>query len=273
MIAAVAASGCGAEDSAKDAASKAKDAIDPVAQASETTSSQHGGIAMTLKGGVTSGTEKVPLNGHGVVDRAGKKGTFTFTLPIGGRSVTLDEIIVGKVIYIGGKAFAGQLPDGRKWVKVDLAAEAAKQGLDLDALGNSATQDPSSALEYLKGAGTSRKVGSATVGGTQTTQYHVDVDLRKVAAKSDDPDAKSSVEKLIKITGTPTLPIDVWVDGHHLVRREKLAYDMTVKGQKTSLDLTIDLTKFGVDVHADAPPAGDVADASAVMGGQGTTSS
>jgi hypothetical protein len=93
------------------------------------------------------------------------------------------------------------------------------------------------------------------------------VDLRKVAAKSGDPDAKASVEKLIKTTGTPTIPVDVWVDGHHLVRREQVKYDMTVQGQKASLDMTIDLTRFGVKVDAQPPSSDDVVDAAELLSG------
>jgi hypothetical protein len=157
-------------------------------------------------------------------------------------------------------------------MKVDLAAEAAKQGIDLNALGGSTTQDPAQALDYLKGAGTSRKLGTETVNGTQTTRYHVDVDLRKVEAKSGDPAAKSSIEKLIQTTGTPTIPVDVWVDGRHLVRREQVKYDMAVQGHRASLDMTIDLTRFGVNVDAQPPAADDVVDAAELAGG-GTKSS
>jgi hypothetical protein len=271
-VVAVATAGCGAEDKAKDAAGDAKATLDPVAQAASATERQGGGIAMTLKGGVRAAGQDVPMSGHGVIDRAGRKGTFTIKIAAGGRSITMDEVLDGKVVYLKSDLFGGKLPGGKHWLKVDLAAEAAKRGIDLNALGGSTTQDPAQALDYLKGAGTSRKVGTATVNGTQTTRYHVDVDLRKVAAKSGDPDAKSSVEKLIRTTGTPTIPVDVWVDAKHLVRREQVKYDMTVQGQKASLDMTIDLTRFGVKVDAQPPAAGDVVDASALAGGGTKTS-
>jgi hypothetical protein len=273
LVAAVAASGCGAQESAKKAAGDARNALDPVAQAAETTSSQKGGIAMTMKGGVSGAGEDVPLSGSGVVDRGGKKGTFSFTTEVGGKSMKIDEIIDNKVIYMHSDLFS-QLPGGKRWMKVDLAAEAAKQGIDLDALGAGTTQDPAAALDYLKGAGTSRKVGTATVNGTRTTQYHVDVDLRKVASKSGDPDAKKSVEKLIQTAGGATLPVDVWVDDQHLVRREKIAYSITQQGQKATFDFTIDITKYGAEVDAKTPPADQVADLSDLLGaasGGGTT--
>jgi hypothetical protein len=267
-LTAAAASGCGAEDKAKDAAAGAKAAIDPVAQAATATEGQDGGIAMTMSGGITAAGQHVPLDGKGVVDRDGRKGTFTIKTQIDGRSVTMDEVIDGKVVYLKSELFRS-LPGGKTWLKVDLNAEAAKQGLDLGALGGGTTQDPAQALEYLKGAGTSRKVGSATVNGTPTTQYHVDVDLRKVAAKSNDPDARATVDKLIKMTGTPTIPVEVWVDGKHLVRREQMKYDMTVGGQRASLDMTIDLTRFGVEVDAQPPADDQVLDLADLMGAQG----
>ncbi|WP_445152273.1 hypothetical protein [Baekduia sp. Peel2402] len=270
LAAALAVSGCGAEESAKKAASGAKNALDPVAQAAETTSAQKGGIAMTMKGSVNAAGQDVPLEGSGKVDRSGKKGTFSFTTSISGKSVKMDEIIDNKIVYIGSDLFAG-LPGGKRWVKVDISAEASKLGIDLGSLGAGTTQDPAAALDYLKGAGESREVGTATINGTKTTQYHVDVDLRKVAAKSGDDEAKKGVEKLIQMTGTATIPVDVWVDDQHLVRREKLAYDTTVQGQKSSFDFTIDITKYGIDVDAKAPPADQVADFADVLGGAGTT--
>jgi hypothetical protein len=259
--------GCGAQDTAKHAASDAKNAIDPVAQASAATSAQKGGIALTMKGTVSAAGQDVPIDGGGVVDRAGKRGKLSITTAAAGQNLRIDEIIDGKVLYIGGDTFAKQLPGGKKWVKLDLAKEASKQGIDLDSLGGGATQDPAGVLDYLKGAGTSRKVGTATVNGTQTTRYHAEVDLRKAAAKSSDPDAKASVDKVLKLLGRDTLPIDVWVDADHLVRREQVAYSTTTQGQKSSVDLTVDYTKFGVDVDADPPPAGQVADFSDLVGG------
>jgi hypothetical protein len=271
LVAALAVSGCGAEESAKKAASGAKNAIDPVAQAAETTSSQKGGIAMTMKGSVNAAGQDVPLDGSGTVDRSGKKGTFSFTTTIAGKSMKMDEIIDDKIVYIGSDLFSN-LPGGKRWVKVDINAEASKLGIDLGSLGAGTTQDPAAALDYLKGAGESRKVRTATVNGFKTTQYHVDVDLRKVAAKSGDDEAKKSVEKLIQMVGASTMPIDVWVDDQHLVRREKIAYEATTQGQKSSFDFTIDITKYGADVKADAPPADQVADFADVLGAAGAGS-
>ena len=270
LVAALAVSGCGAEDSAKKAASSAKDAIDPVAQAAVTTSAQKGGVALTMKGGAEIGGQKIPIEGSGVVDRAGKSGRFSFTTTAAGQSMKIDQIIDDRVIYMSSPVFS-QLPGGKKWIKLDLDAELAKQGVDLDALGGGTTQDPAAALEYLKGAGPSKKLGTETINGTETTHYHVDADLSKVAGKAKDEAGRKAIEKLIQTAGTKTMPIDVWVDGQHLVRREKISYSAQEQGQKATFAFTMDFTKYGVDVDAKAPPAGEVADFSEVLGAAGGT--
>jgi hypothetical protein len=270
LVAALAASGCGAEESAKKAAGDAKNALDPVAQAAETTSAQKGGIAMTVKGEVDVDGQSVPMTGSGVQDRAGKKGTFTFTTQAAGKTMKIDEIIIDKVVYMHSDLFS-QVPGAKKWMKLDLRAQAAKEGIDLDALGGDTAQDPAAVLDYLKGAGTSEKVGTATVNGTRTTRYHVVVDLRKAASKSKDPDAAKTVEKLIQTTGTSTLPIDVWVDDQHLVRREKVAYSSTAAGKQVAFTMTIDMTKYGAPVDVQAPPADQVSDFSDLLKAAGGT--
>src|SRR3954451_22249054 len=106
LAAALAVSGCGAEDSAKQAASGAKNALDPVAQAAETTSAQKGGIAMAMKGGASFSGQKIPIEGSGVMDRAGKKGTFSFTTSAGGKTMKVDQVIVDRVIYMSSDLFS-----------------------------------------------------------------------------------------------------------------------------------------------------------------------
>jgi hypothetical protein len=273
--AAFSAAGCGATDKAKDAASSAKGAIDPVAQAADVTGAQKGGIAMTITAEVGAAGQTVPVHGTGTFDRAGKLGQMSLTTSVGGKDMTIDEVSAGHTIYMSSDAFKQELPSGKSWLKLDLDKAAKAQGIDLDSLGG-ATQDPAQVLDYLKGAGTSTKVGSETVNGVATTHYHVDIDLRKAAAKSGAADAKATVEKLIKTTGTSTLPIDVWVDSDHLVRRETMKYNMDVQGQKGSMSMTIDMTKYGVDVTAKVPPADETLDGDDLLGatgggGSGTT--
>lgn len=69
----------------------------------------------------------------------------------------------------------------------------------------------------------------------------------------------------MKALGTGTLPVDVWVDAHHLVRQ--IRYQVPLPAASTSgasgsgkVALTITFTAFGAPVHLSAPPASQTAD-------------
>jgi hypothetical protein len=250
-VAALAVSGCGA-----------KDAVDPVAQAAQVTDQQRGGIAMMLSGKVSDGSQAMPITGSGTVDRGGRKGTFSLELQAQGQSVTVDEVLDGRVLYLRTDQFKGKLPGGKDWLKIDLEAAARTQGVNVDAImPQGPSQDPAQMLEYLKGAGTSKELGKRTIRGVETSGYHVDVDLRKAAQKAGGADARKAIDQAIKQIGRSTIPVDVWVDKDHLVRRERVNFDIAANGKTASIDLTIDMTKYNVPVTADAPAEKDTVDA------------
>jgi hypothetical protein len=269
-VAALPLAGCGAGDSARSAASSARNAVDPVAQAAEVTGAQKGGIAMTIDGQVGAAGESVPIHGTGTFARDGRLGQMSMTTSVGGQDIKIDEITRDRTIYMTSDLFKKVLPSGKSWVKLDLDRVAKSQGIDLSSLtgGGGASQDPTQALEYLKGAGTSTKIGAETINGVATTHYHVDVDLEKVAAKGGAA-GKKAVQQLERLSGIRTLPLDVWVDGDHLVRRESMRYDMTVQGQRTSVSMKIDMTKYGVEVTAKPPADSETVDAASLLGSMG----
>jgi hypothetical protein len=270
---AFAASGCGAGDSARSAASSARSALDPVAQAADVTGAQKGGIAMTIRGEVGAAGQTIPMSGSGTFDRDGKIGQMSMTTSAAGQTIKMDEVIKGHTVYVTSDAFKGKLPGGKDWMKLDLDAAARSQGIDLSALtGAGGSQDPSQVLEYLKGAGTSTKVGDETINGVPTTHYHAVIDLKKAASKGG-ADAEKAVEQLQKVAGVSSLPLDVWIDKDHLVRRESMKYDMTVQGQRSSMSMTVDMTKYGVDVTAKPPADSDTIDAAKLLDSLGQSGS
>jgi hypothetical protein len=52
------------------------------------------------------------------------------------------------------------------------------------------------------------------------------------------------------------LPVQVWVDGQHLVRRMQMSFAETVSGQTLSMLLSFDIPQYG-PVAAPQLPAGD----------------
>jgi hypothetical protein len=246
--AALALSGCGATD-------QAKNTVDPVAQAAEVTQNS-GTAAVTFHGRVVASGRTVPINGQGVIDtRDGKHARMSFRL--GGQRGELQEIFAGKTLYLGGDLVKRELPSGKSWAKMDLQKVAAKTGTtNLDGGGGTSASE---LLRYLRGAGSVRKEGSEKVAGASTTHYHAVADLAKLADERGDKNFAASMRRLrTQVDGPVTL--DVWIDAAHRVRQERVDYAMLSNGKRAGFTFTMQFTRFGVPIKLDTPPKDDVRD-------------
>ena len=244
--------GCGGEK-------QAADVVDPVAQAAARTE-RSGNMRFTLHGTVTAAGQHAPVSGGGTMSARGDRGRMTIRFRAGGRSLQLQEILDRRVVYLGGGVLARRLPQGKRWVRIDLGRLADRQGIDLSQLDGGASS-ATRQLQYLESAGDVKKVGAETIDGTRTTHYRASVDLAKLAAKAGDPGLKRSVRSLRRATGTDTIPVDVWIDGAKRVRRERLRYQIAAAGQQGGVDFTIDFVSFGVPLSVQPPPRATVFDA------------
>lgn len=260
--------GCGAEKKASDAAHSVKDSVDPVAQAA-TNSANASSAAVTMDGKVGGQGQTVPLAGNGNFDFKGSKGELALTVSVPGQDpLAIDEVVDGTVVYMKSKAFSRALPDGKHWLKVDLAAAARKAGVDLSSLQQlGAGNDPTQFLKYLEKSGAKpQKLGRDDVDGTPATKYRATIDLTRLASQSDDPTVKRSVRQLREITGATTIPAEVWIDDQKRVRREHISYKI-VKPQAVDFDFTIEFSDYGKPVSVDVPAASETVDALKLRGG------
>ena len=139
----------------------------------------------------------------------------------------------------------------KPWVKIDLRRSGQAGGINFDSfLRLGAGGDPTKQVRVLHGVGRLRKEGTETVRGVSTTHYSGTIDLTKVA----------SGRQLARAVGSSKIPVDVWVDGHGLVRRERWNEQLTLGTAKTKISTTMDLYDFGAPVVAVVPPAQDVTD-------------
>jgi hypothetical protein len=165
----------------------------------------------------------------------------------------LDLLLAGDEVYY--QLPAGTLLGGEQWVKVDVEALRYAVGVDLEQLARAIQSDPGQYLRWLGAVGENvERVGTETVRGTEATHYRATVDLDEVldtAAPEGRDATRALTDFLQRQLELGELPIDVWVDGDELVRRIRLAYD--VSGTPTRI--TMELDDFGVEV--DAPPAPD----------------
>jgi hypothetical protein len=250
----------------------AANVIDPVAQAA-TVSTGAPGYTMTMAMSLSSPllAKPISLTGTGRYDVTDRSGTFTMSaaLPnipglgnaLGGSGLTMREVLEGTVVYmkLPGKLIPGA--GGKPWVKLDLAKGGALPG-GLSMLGGNLESDPSQMLGYLRSiAGAVTTVGTDTVAGVKTTHYHATVDLEKVAAKAPAakrPAAQRSVQALEQMAHVTKLPVDVWVDGGHLVRKYASHFGITVQGAPLTLDMTMLFPHYGAEPKATPPPADEV---------------
>jgi hypothetical protein len=252
------AAACGAEDDVKSA-------VDPVAQAATKTQNA-GSVEIAMSGQASAAGQEIPLKGEGVFDLKAKRGRFTMTTSVPGQQgLEIEEIVDGLVLYLHSDALAKGLPAGKKWLKLDLKAAGAKQGVDIAQLQSlSGGGDPTQFLSYLAKAGDVKKVGTEDVNGTSTTHYHAVIDFAKLAGSAGK--AADSVRQLEQLSGLKQLPTDIWIDSSQRVRRQTVAIS-TTKPLPIKFSLQIDYKRFGVPVDVQAPPADETVDYSAVAAG------
>jgi hypothetical protein len=106
------------------------------------------------------------------------------------------------------------------------------------------------------------------VAGVPTTEYRAQVSLDRVAAMvqaKDGPKAAEAIRQEIKAGGTTTVPVQVWVDAHHLVRQMRYRAPIPAAGTSGpsgsgTAVVTMTFTSFGAPLHLTPPPASQTTD-------------
>jgi hypothetical protein len=250
---ALAAAGCGGGSSVSG---------DPVARAAAKTA--HAG---SLKADFIISGSSLDGTGSGVFDND-KRGSGKLTLAVRsqGQSVLVDTIVTGPVLYMRSDVFrqAG-LPAGKEWVRLDLAALAKQQGVDLGSL-TASNPSPTGGLAYLRGSGGQvDKVGGEKVQGVDTTHYKTTVDLERAARRASGR-ARESIRRVIRVSGVKRIPVEAWIDGNGYVR--KMIYTEHAS-RKQSAKVTMELHDFGPHVAIASPPSASVIDFQDLLQPQG----
>lgn len=200
-----------------------------------------------VSGQVSAAGEQVQLSGSGDVDPRSHRGTMHMTIGLGGQKVPLDEVLDGKTVYASSTLFKSFLPSGKKWLKLDVSSAAKTFGPEGFAL----TAQPGS-VPPLKDA---RPVGTATIGGVQTTEYSGRVDRSKLS-----PSAAAAFGGTHARLGA----IDVWVGGDGYVHRVRVDMSSSAGGKKAKVALTSTMSNYGETVHVSVPPASETVDATKI---------
>jgi hypothetical protein len=277
----VAVGGCGASNAAESV-------IDPVAKAAMV-SNQAPGRRMLIAMRISAAALPAPItaNGSGTFDTVGRRGSFNLAMDfanipqvaqaLGTSTLQLEEIIDGLNVYLKvPPALAGSMGlHGNQWAKIDLAREARAAGVPgISSLtSNPASSDPSQFLRYLRAtSGGVTKVGSASVDGVQTIRYDAQIQLDRVPdvfPPGSRSQVRQTVSALERLANIHALPVNVWIDGQHLVRRMAFTFNETVSGQPLSLAARIDIPEYDPQPAPQLPPASQVTDLTGRSGSTG----
>jgi hypothetical protein len=239
-----------------------------VQAAARTAESSSARFAFTasLKGGAAEGS----WSGEGAF--AGGRGRMTLDLSRLGTGAgafadgKAELVLDGLVVYIRmPPSLAQALPAEKAWLKLDLAKLGEAQGVDVAQLMQFNQGNPNGVLRYLRGATDDfEALGKEEVRGVPTTHYHGTIDLREVAAEAA-PETRKSYERVIEVSGTSKVPMEVWIDEDGLARR--LEYAQPLGRGQGKLALTMDLYDFGVEVDVRIPPERETLDIMELIGG------
>ncbi len=168
--------------------------------------------------------------------------------------VKLPQAVVNKVPKLGGKP----------WVEVNVTKAAGVPGLS-SLGGDPTTSDPAKMLQELTaGADNVTNEGQQLLDGVQTTHYRAQLSLERVWSKVPSSE-RALMQKLMRGVD---VPVDVWIDAHHLVRRVTMSLALgSPSGPALQATFTADISHYGPQPRPTLPPAGQVTDANSLGAG------
>jgi hypothetical protein len=262
---ALGASGCGGSS------------IDPVAQAAQTTS-QLAGVHITFQEQLSSGAlaQPITISGTGYIDQRNRSGELSMKFPqLPGApsslsASTIQMVFAYPVYYMKFPLLSEKLPGHKPWIEINIQRAYSSAGLDLGGLSSLSEADPTQFLNYLRGSsGKVTDLGQATIDGVHSTHYRAEVQFDRVAEHlpaDQRQGARAAIAKLAKLTGTSSIPIEVWIDSQHRVRREQLGIHEQVAGTPIDGTVTIDYDGFGATGAVTIPSQSQVYDMTGLAG-------
>jgi hypothetical protein len=228
----------------------------------EQTSAASPGYRFTLTIEASAAGRTLETSAAGTIDQR-HAGDGEMQVSVDGHS--FRELFLGPYLYL--EVSAASTP----WVKVDLAAY--ERALGVTSIGG---DDPAQTLTLLRAAAKVRLVGRATVAGVATMHYHALVDLDRYAAvlaPALRAGTRQDAAALARLTGSTTVPIDVWVDEQHEVRQVSLALPAVCRKSGSAHEsTTVDFYGYGPQPAVSAPAPAEVTNLTAQVTAQASRS-
>lgn len=219
--------------------------LNAIAKAAEATQREAGGHALIHATVTASNTpEGMSETGSLVFENGGRaRGTLVVRGHTTGRRAKLQVIADGTTTYTSSDQL-GSLPEGRKWMKVDLSSAASGSSLPADG-------GPAEGLKLLEKMDGAEEIGKEDIRGVPTTHYRGTLPV--------------SEKELFGVEVQVSPPqVDVWIDAKGRVRRMTIVISGSVgeqEGSTTTTDMTIDFLDFGPVSKIELPRQDEIYDA------------
>ncbi|HTA12396.1 MAG TPA: hypothetical protein VK765_03165 [Solirubrobacteraceae bacterium] len=224
------------------------------------------GFEYAMSIGGTLDEQSFSVDGEGAINERTLEGTLSMDV----HGQKLSELIKNPYVYVSVPAGAGSsVTGGKPWIRANLAGYTQALG---DPNPFEANQGrPAQMLTMLDASGNVTTLGTEDVRGVASTHYHALVDLARYAA--DAPSAqraalRGSAQELEQITGSSSLPVDVWVDAQGRVRRFSMAIQACTSHGTLHETVSMDFYDFGPQPVVQAPAESEVTDLSSTLDGQ-----
>jgi LppX/LprAFG-like lipoprotein len=226
--------------------------LDAIAKAAEVTQREPGGravITATVKSSTTP--EGITETGSMTFENSGRaEGELTAVGLSNGKEIQMMTISDDTTAYVSSDAF-DSLPEGKKWMELDLSSAVKGAGPAGPASGG-----PEEGLKLLEKVQDSEVVGTEDIRGVPTTHYH------------GTPPTSDEVFGVKVDTSKPS--IDVWIDAQGRIRRTQIATTTSVgdSGDSAATKMTMDFVEFGRVPKIELPPADEVFNATKLIESQ-----
>lgn len=201
-----------------------------------------GGARMAMEMSLSNMGEDVEATMEGEVDFASGDARVNMQIaaPSSPGFLEYKMLVVDQVMYFQPP---GMEETSGKWLKLEVGAMPGMSSMGMD---------PQSYVDFLQGASEELgTIGEEVVRGVPTTHYRVEIDLDTLfetfmgTSDMSGPD----LEKIRSELGD-TLPVEVWIDGQGLLRRETVELAI---GEGDPMQLSLEVFDYGIDVEVEAP--------------------
>jgi hypothetical protein len=240
--------------------------LNPIAAAAERTQSQPG-ARFTLRAVYTSDSLPRPMIARGAGAYNTESGLSEANLRVDSPTkgwIAVQSISDGTSIYMGGSAFAGELPDGKEWMKIEPFLGHSQEEL---VLSGSGADESLGTLSNVPGD--AERLGREKIRGVPTQRYRTQVsfdDYSQLLRQEGKDELADQIDKYGTLYATSPV-VEGWIDAKGILRRTRMVMTIPVPpGQPAlTMDMTTELFDIGAHPAIVVPDSSDVFDATPML--------